>query len=547
MSKRALITAIAAGLSMSSFAAITMTINTESGKTLAGTHKFVVRATSDHLVTNVEFYVGDDLRDTDESTPYEFSLDTLEESEGAIKVTFAAFNSEGESVKKTLDLKIDNEMTKGVDFHVQKSTDLLRDGKLPEAVYAARVALKIEPTNNKARVAMARANFAMGVYDIAQKFAEDVVAEQPDNRDARALLAAINLRKAFSASGDDSITIIQGALQSAAKNQFEILLNSAESAGEPTGTNLLPYVDKQIEAHRYNRAIQVLKPQFDADTKVSEIADRYVYSLIRLGRFTEAQTVMRQHRRLGEASGYMYALEALLLQYYGDVAKSEESEKEALLSATGSLFVKYSQAYLALARNKIAVFNGVLKELEENAPVGSMSNYYRAIGAYYNRDYDRAKSLFETSVLADPANYDMFIERGNQSIDAVNSLQLTGEEADNRRKVALAYFNAALAARPESFEALTGLSIVHTMLGNNEQAVSFGRGAVAAAPEYGAANFALSSAYRASSNMTAARSALAAAGKADPRLAGRSTPRPEEAWQFFYLSARIPLIPAPGR
>lgn len=531
--------------SAASFAAITMTVNTEAGQTISGTHKFVARVTSNHLVTSVEFYVGDDLRGTDDSTPYEFTLDTLEETQGKIEVTFAAYNAEGESTKKVLSLNVENEMSKGVAFHVARSTELLTDGKLDEAIYAARVALKIEPTNNPARVAMARANFAKGVYDIAQKFAEDAVATEPTNRDARALLAAINLRKAFSASGPDSVELIQGALQIAAKNQFEILINAADNAGEPTGENILPYVDKQIEAHRYNRAVQVLKPVFDADVKVNEVADRYVYALIRLSRFAEAQTAIRQHKQFGEPSGYMYALEAIMLQFYGQVAPSEEAEKEAILSAAGSDFVKYAQAYLALARNRIPVLNGVAREFQESGAANSMANYYRAVAAYYSRDYDGTRSLFERAVLADPANYDMFIERGNQTLDAVNALGMTGEDARKQRQIALAYFNAALAARPESFEALTGLSIAHTMLGNYEEAVSFGRGATAAAPQYGAGHFALSSAYRGANNMTASRAALNEAGKVDPRLAGRSTPRPDEAWQFFFLNARIPLIPAP--
>ena len=151
MLKRALLVSIGTVLALPAFSAITMTLNTESGKTLSGTYKFFARVSSEHLVTNVEFYVGDDLRDTDDSTPYEFYLDTLEEPEGSVKVTFAAYNSEGESVKKVLDLKIDNGMSKGLDFHVDHSTELLRQSKYDEAIEACRIALKIEPTNNKAR------------------------------------------------------------------------------------------------------------------------------------------------------------------------------------------------------------------------------------------------------------------------------------------------------------------------------------------------------------------------------------------------------------
>ncbi|MEZ5162384.1 MAG: Ig-like domain-containing protein [Fimbriimonadaceae bacterium] len=58
---------------------MTMTTNLTDGQAIAGTFQFEVRVQSEALVTNVEFYVGDDLRSTDSSTPYNFMLDTLEE------------------------------------------------------------------------------------------------------------------------------------------------------------------------------------------------------------------------------------------------------------------------------------------------------------------------------------------------------------------------------------------------------------------------------------------------------------------------------------
>ncbi len=62
---------------------VEINVNTEEGQSLSGVHVFRLTVTSDHPVSQVEFYVGSDLRETDTSTPYEFMLDTLTEKDGA--------------------------------------------------------------------------------------------------------------------------------------------------------------------------------------------------------------------------------------------------------------------------------------------------------------------------------------------------------------------------------------------------------------------------------------------------------------------------------
>lgn len=527
-------------------AAMTMTVNAKSGDTINGTYKFDVRVQSQHLVTNVEFYVGDDLRATDESTPYQFDLDTLEEPQGKLSVTFAAYNAEGESVKQKVDLQIDNGFSKGVKFHVDQSKELLKTSKFDAAIQSCRIALKIEPKNNSARLAMAQANFAKGIMDVAQKFAEDVATDDPSNTEAKALITAISLKKVFSASGDDTVSIIQGALKTASKNQFDLLNSLADSAGEPTGDNMIKFVDAQLAAHRYNRAITALNTVFSTDQSDSEIANRLAFAQLRSARFSDLGKTILLHKRFGEPDAYFFAVEAIYLQMMGDNTKSEAAEREALLSDPTNKAVKFSQAYLALARTKMAVVNSLTSEIDNISPNDPMNGYYKTISAYYNRDMDSARYAFQTSVLANPANYDLFIERGNQQIQSAYSLGLTGSAKTDQFLIAEAFYKAALDARPESFEALTALCIVNLLMDKNQEAVNYGRGAAAAAPEYGVAHFALATAYRATNNSTGANAAMKSAGEVDPRLKGRSVPRAEDAYTYFYRNARIPLIPAPA-
>ncbi|ARU41264.1 hypothetical protein CCB80_08990 [Armatimonadetes bacterium Uphvl-Ar1] len=99
--KRFLGATLLSSIAALSMASLTMTTNVSDGQSIKGNFKFDIRVTSSVLVSNVEFYVGDDLKETDDSTPYNFQLDTINEAEGPIKVTFAAYNTNGESVKKS--------------------------------------------------------------------------------------------------------------------------------------------------------------------------------------------------------------------------------------------------------------------------------------------------------------------------------------------------------------------------------------------------------------------------------------------------------------
>ena len=57
-----------------------------TGDSLSAERTFRVTVLSDNPVTKVEFYVGDSLRDSDSSTPYEFGMDPRKEADGALKL-----------------------------------------------------------------------------------------------------------------------------------------------------------------------------------------------------------------------------------------------------------------------------------------------------------------------------------------------------------------------------------------------------------------------------------------------------------------------------
>ena len=107
---------LATAFSTSALAGVTLTPNVKNGDVISGEFLFKVAVQSESLVSSVEFYVGGDLRDTDDSTPYEFAVDTLNEVQGEFEVTIAAYNKAGESAKKTIKVKIENGIDKGIDL-----------------------------------------------------------------------------------------------------------------------------------------------------------------------------------------------------------------------------------------------------------------------------------------------------------------------------------------------------------------------------------------------------------------------------------------------
>ncbi|MEQ1934392.1 MAG: Ig-like domain-containing protein, partial [Fimbriimonadaceae bacterium] len=161
----------------------------KDGDALTGVRKFRVTVESDNPVNQVEFYVGDNLRSNDTSTPYEFEIDPLNETEGSLKLSFAAYSAQGENVKKSYTVKIDTGVAKGADKNVEEGYAAMAKSQFDQAIYSGRVALKAKAGYNPARILLARAFLSKGVYDKAQTFAEDALASEPNSDDANEVLS----------------------------------------------------------------------------------------------------------------------------------------------------------------------------------------------------------------------------------------------------------------------------------------------------------------------------------------------------------------------
>lgn len=552
------ILASAIALSTPALAGVTLTANVKDGDTISGEFTFKLGVQTDSLVTSVEFYVGTDLRDTDESMPYEFKVDTLKETQGTFEVTFAAYTKSGESAKKKLTLKVDNGLDKGIGAALDKGNDAATNGKWDDALFAARVALKIDPNDNRARLLMARANLGKGVLDIAERFAEDAVNAEPSNIAALDLYSAVNLRKAFNAYArgvdkTEAIASVGTALAKAAEYRRKALDLAVDNFGEVTDANRLAYCDVLFKAGRYGRVVSELDGMFKKDFKNNDVANRLLYAQIRGGRFTQAMQTLESMRKFGAMDGFGFAQKACLMAYFGNTREALDAEKEAILNDPMGLGVKTAQAYLALRRNDTKTATNIMTALGNSEGHAPVVNYGISALAFLVADYDQSRDRFQTAMLAEPASYDMLVERANQSIwfSLRTDIENDANYAQRQRQLAKTFLEAALAARPESFEALTGLCCVAMLDGRKADSLNLGRAATSAGPDYAAAHWAYSAAlYNAGGDDKSKTLAKAEAQKGAALdvngLEGKPYPTPRSAWDYFYGRGRVPWLLGPG-
>lgn len=599
-------------------ATVTVNVNAKDGDIITGERTFRVTVDSANAVTGVEFYVAGDLRDKDTSTPYEFPFDSLAESEGDIRLRFKAYTTEGESGEKSITVHIDNQLGKGIDFHLQNGIDALQNGKYDDAITSARIALRIDPKSNPARLILARSYFAKSTFDKAQKYAEDAVGDDPNNAAASDLLSAIKLKQAFTTTaheGDrkEALATIADAMKSAVETRRKTVDAALDRLGTPTDATVLPAADAALAAQRYSLAINELTPAWMKDNRRTEVANRLAFALMRLGRYHEALQILVDLKKNGQPDTYTSAEMAVVYAELGDAGASDAALKDALVSNPDDPAVLSAQAYVALkfVRHRIGdkvtlllnyddvrgrdanarvesgrVLANALDQLDKNTTGRPEVSFFECALNNKLEEFGRAERYFEQTLLADPLLVDAYVEQANRSIGETYNGKPSPDELDQRMSTAKVYFEAALAARPDSPQALSGLALIAVLEKKYDEAVRWGEAAEKAAPSYAAGAVILGNAYtlgagakrteadaiRAQNKTAAAgsnsdraanetkarqlettagdyarraRDVATLAGRLDPRLDGYDLTKPLASFRYFYTGGRIPLLPLP--
>lgn len=567
--------------------AMNISVNIANNATVSGEIKFVVKVDAKDPVTQVEFYVGDNIRDTDSSTPYEFTIDTLAEADGPLKVTFAAYTTEGQNVKKILTLSVDNGLSKGAEYHVSQGRDFNTQGKFDDAIRCGRTALKIDAKNNGARMVLARAFFAKNVLDSAQKFAEDALTDNPKLFEAADLLSGIHLKRAFTTfnqGGDRNQTLdtIAGALKAAVESRRKVLDANLDGFGTVHDANRIAYADLAMKAGRYSVAIKALNDRFKIDSSDPALGNRLVYSQMRSARFDDAVATLTAMKRSNALDGFSNALWSILEVIRGNDQAADDQMKEAILTDPDLVGIQTAQAWIALRRNRVSALQNLATRLASDAGQKSEAQYYLEILNFSRGNFSESQKAFERALLAEPTNYDMYVQRGNEALAIVIAKRGDTKELAYQTKAAEAYFETALVAKPDSAEALTGMALSRMSANKKMDALRFARGAVGAAPAYGAGHYVLAmtlSKLDADERLAISKIRSAAPGgnlsteqmaevnrrtklandygkeaMAEMKLAeqtdavnlrGRGIPDLPEAFGYFARSGRLPLLVAP--
>jgi tetratricopeptide (TPR) repeat protein len=558
----------------------------KDGDVISAEKTFRVTVVSDNPVTQVEFYVGDSLRDSDSSTPYEFKIDPLNEKEGPYAVGFVAYTSEGEKARKDLKLAIDTGVSKGAEFHVEQGNEFLSDQKLDDAIRSGRVALKAKADYNPARILLARAYLAKGVMDKAEQFAQDALAADANFAEGRELLAAINLRKALGAGAsmsnrDEAMKLIASAMKQAAEYRRQNLDRLADAVGEVNDENRLRSADTFLRTYRFDAAVKALQPDFIKDPKRSEYGNRIAYAQLRSARTADAYETLRMMDKAGSMDAYGYAMMSVAQAIAGDDTESDKAMTEAVGNDPENLGVRTAQVFVALWRGRTGTFGNLANNLAKEEGQRTEVNYYLAVLLHQLRSFTDSDDRFGRTLLAEPANADMYVERGNQAIEPVVSNRITDKDGMKYQfDAATAYYEAALAAWPESPQALAAVAFMKTLQGKPADAVSYADATVRAGSYYPAGYYTASMVYYAMAVELANQASIirrdaknpdaetrakladldraatdfqnrstAAKAKAeelDPKkLGGRSIPRAIDVYGYFTRYGRLPQLTRP--
>lgn len=456
---------------------------------------------SDAIVTQVEFYVNDDLRDTATATPYTFTIDPLIEKDGQEKLTFTAYNTDGAKASKTVTVTIDSGASRGAEANTKIAQDLMTESKFDDAIYAARIALKSTPDYVPAQLLLAHAFLAKKVYDRAQEFTEDALRTKPDMTEGLELMATIQLERAFNSyagTGDrtEFMNNMADAIDTAIAERKKILDKQFDKLPAPGSTDPLHYGRVAVETGHYGAAISAMEPAFGKsfDTKLGDLIG---YAQLRLGRFDDLLLTLQQMKTNNTIDAYSYALWAVVDEYLGDKTNADDNIREAILNKATDLGVQTAQVYIALRRGNISTMEGLAANLQANNSQLPETNFYLAILLQrMGRDEDSDKA-FQQTVLADPLSYELYIYRGKQAEAKVLDGKDKGANAVYDNKLALRMFVAALKAKPDSAEAMTALADLE-LIGKGETAARNEiDSAIAADPEYAGAFYTGASIYNA--------------------------------------------------
>lgn len=523
--------------------------NVKEGDVLGGAYTLVVTCDAASTVTQVEFYLDDNLVNSDSSTPYEFKLDTLTEPEGDHVLTIAAYTTDGSSKTEKVKFKIDNKIALGAKAHTERAEEALREQKFDDALFAGRVALKADPKYVPAMIVLGRAYLGKGVYDEAQKYLDDATEAQPTNYYAWDMLAQLQVRKAINvrvtgadlakAAEDEKIAYM--AAIDAHRKSLDIQLNNL---GNPTAANRAQRLDLMQRMGHLSEARAEVKVANGNELNNVQMLNTGMYLDLRRSSLADAQKTYSDITKKGLADGITYALGACLASLQGDDANADVRIQQAIKMDRSSLLIKLAQAFVTVDRGKNAAARALAGDLASSDYVDPQVFYYLARIYYELGEYEQSRSAYENALIQDPMIAEIYVSRGLEALR--ESTRATGDAQKRLRGIADNYFEIALKAKPESPDALIGKGLVSAYSGDKSGALKYGAAAQVVGGQAAWVNYVVSGLFAYGGQLDKANNSLQTAVKQNPTgIAIIAIPSVADSFKYLVKWGRTPVLVHP--
>ncbi|MEM4408331.1 MAG: hypothetical protein QXI19_06275, partial [Candidatus Caldarchaeum sp.] len=389
--------------------------------------------------------------------------------------------------------------------------------------------------------------------DEAQHWAEEALLGV-DSPEVRELLSGIMVERAFrliAAKGEkgEALKETSAALRAAVSHKHAALDLKLKAAGSVKDENRLYIADLLIQKGEYSAARRILFEKWNQFEPDNKIANRLIYAAMRSGRMVEAYNVATAVQKRGAPDATTWALIAAGHAYYRRWAEAKEALRNGLLADPDSSALKIAAAYLALRQNDRTAMTSQVNALIQASETTAETYYYLAVLQWTLGMFESSRENYRKAIVQNPLLYDAYIQRGHEALYSAQRAQSDPELAKDKDLLleqAREYMETALAAKPDSAEALNGLSFVYLYQGKFAEAVRMARAATEAGPEYPWTHFTYSAALAANRQSLDAKKAVDRAGELDkPMLSGHQIPTPDQAWLYTLRQGHLPVLIPP--
>ena len=430
-------------ISIPVFAAPTVRFDLKEGAKLSDMTTIVARVTSNVDVRKVEFYLDDKLVNTDTSTPYTLELDTLELTEGTHTLKATAFDLKGKT-SATITVQVDNELSKGADYHSDQAMAALKDQDVEKAARHARRALKIAPTN--LRAARALAQIHRQKRELPQAIAVLEAASISDSDiETRTDLVALYVARA--GTSDSSEEFAQWSTKAAAAYTKLLAARQAALAASGTGEEgAIQRGDVAFAMRDWASAVKEYQKCGLKDDAPLECVHRMIAAYISGGRDKDARYQINSLKRAKRADEVTRALEGYLFLRDRDFAKAKEAVQEGVDNNVVPSLIVGGYAEFGLGnRRRSAELAAKAAAVAPDVPDVLI------LRAYTLTDPIDADKAVIKALESDPSLPEAYAVRGFQTMG--------GMATARRYQAADLYFDLALKRDPNNTYALIGSTL----------------------------------------------------------------------------------------